>query len=610
VRHGSTADALVRADDGTEVVIRAELLGHAHNGDRVAAAIIDYRRGRFFGVVMGIISRGRSVYAARLSRTTKKHLYFALLDHQGREVCAEKVEPEPGPDDLVFVSLDGGVSNNLPRCVIVDFFPFQDESRDLDRIVQRHNLPGPHGDYAELQGLSPAAAPVDSERRDFRGLVTFTIDGADAKDFDDAISLVRSDRGWMLYVHIADVSAYVATDTPLDREARDRGTSFYLGNDVIPMLPELLSNDLCSLRAGMERLTLTAEILLDYSARTLSASFHQGRIVVDRRLTYDQADAILDAGGTDDPDSLLREMYHVAMLMKNRRMKQGRLDLDIPEEKLIFEEGRVRVIEFARRLKSHTLIEEFMLTANECASRLLTEKGVPCLHRVHEAISDESMASLKKFLRQMGVAFSGDGDAGKEIQKVIESVQGKEYGQVVNFIVLKSLMQAYYGVEPLGHFGLAFKHYTHFTSPIRRYPDLVVHRCLKALLAGRDAPYSPEELDHLGILTSERERLAQKAERDMVKLKSCRLLHHRIGEVFPAIISSVVSFGFFVTLRDMPIEGLVPLRNLTDDYYLVKEDEFTVVGRRLGRRFRLGDALDVRLEKVEIDLMRIDFDLA
>ncbi len=411
-------------------------------------------------------------------------------------------------------------------------------------------------------------------------------------------------------MHIADVSAFVDKGTPLDAEATRRGTSFYVGNTVIPMLPELLSNDLCSLREGVDRITLSVRMKFNRRGDIVGHEFFRGIIRVNKRLTYATAHELIESGKKTKLPLLLRQMYDFAQLLKERRMQNGRVDLNLTDSEFIYKGNTLVDLITTQRLKSHLIIEEFMLSANETVSRTLREHGIPALYRVHESISDEKLVTLVRFLNSLGLTMSKKKDIGKTLQGVIDSVRGMEYEEVANFIILKSMMQAYYGVEPLGHFGLGFKDYTHFTSPIRRYPDLVVHRCLKSIIDAAPAPYDIEELRPLGEKSSEMERVAQSAERDLFRLKSCRLLDGRTGEVFDAVVSGVGRSGFYVTLMEKPIEGMVPLRMLTDDYYLVQEDDFTVVGKRLGRRFRLGDRIRVRLVGVDAGTMRIDFEIA
>jgi len=416
-------------------------------------------------------------------------------------------------------------------------------------------------------------------------------------------------------VHIADVSSFVKKGSELDREAFKRGTSYYLGNSVIPMLPEMLSNDLCSLKAGVDRLTLSVEIIFDKNGNDIGHRFYRAIINVDKRMTYVSADKTLDGeydtknDSNSDLHGVLSQMFELASMLKKNRLKHGRVDLDLPDHELIYDKDDLKDIEFAERLRSHMIIEEFMLSANEIVSRALTENNILSLYRVHENISDEKLLLLRNFFRTLGITLKETKNIGLALQKVIDNVKGREYEKVVNFIILKSFMQAYYGADPLGHFGLGFADYTHFTSPIRRYPDLVVHRCLKSLINNSPAPYEADELDTIGEHSSEMERIAQNAERDLFKLISCRYMQDKVGDVFDAIVSGIGRAGFFISLIYKPIEGMVPLRFLTDDYYLVKEDDYSVIGRRLGRRFRIGDRLRVRLREVSYETIRIDFDV-
>jgi len=438
---------------------------------------------------------------------------------------------------------------------------------------------------------------------------TVTIDGDSSKDFDDAISIRESRNSIKLYVHIADVSAYVKKGSRLDHEAFARGTSYYIGDRVIPMLPEKISNDLCSLREGVDRLTLTAEMNFDSKGNMTKFEAHRGIIKVNKRLTYNNAETIIKGRGLSQLHRTIQKMNKLAKLLNKKRLKEGKLDLNLTDQEVLYEEGHVKEIRFAPRLQSQSLIEEFMLSANEAVSRALKENSIPALYRVHEKISEDNIISLKRFLAVLNVKMDMGQTMGKSIQDVLARVSGKPYEQVVNLVVLKSMMQAYYGPEPLGHFGLGFMDYTHFTSPIRRYPDLVVHRCLKSLIDSSEHPYRMNELIETGEKSSTMERIAQKAERDLIKIKSCRLMKQYIGEEFDVVISGLSKFGLFVSLIDMPIEGMIPLRSLTDDYYVLKEDEFTIIGRRQNRRFRLGDKIRARLATSDIENLRIDFEL-
>jgi len=608
----SRGNGVIKTPSGEEYLVGREHTNHAHNNDRVEASLLDFRQGLFHASVTGIVKRRKERYIARVEGKSKSGILFRLIDIPGGvEVCAPRMAEEPRQGDLSIVSLTGGMISGVQECRIDESFSPDEEAFDTRRIIIKHSLPDPHPEYEELDAIDASYLSREKkDRRDYRRLCTVTIDGENAKDFDDAISLEKTGDGFKLYVHIADVSAFVRKGGPLDTEAAGRGTSFYLGNHVIPMLPELLSNELCSLKEGVERLTLSVEMRFDRRGRLLDSSFHRGLIKSHKRLTYAQAHELIDGSSRKQIPSMLREMYSLALILKENRMRQGRIDLNLTDSEFVYEGNSLIDLVHVSRLKSHLIIEEFMLGANETVSRMLREQQIPTLYRIHETISDEKLAILVRFLRPLGLSFNRRVNPGMALQEIINRVRGEEYEEVINFIILKSLMQAYYGVEPLGHFGLGFRDYTHFTSPIRRYPDLVVHRCLKSIIRGETAPYTTEELAPIGEKSSEMERIAQNAERDLFRLKSCRFMAPRVGQEFDAVISGVARFGFFVTLLEKPVEGLVPLRFLTDDYYLVQEDEFTVIGRRLGRRFRLGDRLRVRLASADPATMRIDFDLA
>lgn len=611
IRVNSTGSAAIVLEDGFEILVRKEHTGNARSGDSVSFELDDFRRGFFWARVSTVSSRKRERQLARIEQPVDNGIALTLLDTPGNvKVWAPRTGLPVTSGYFAFVSLLEEMTPRGQRCEISETFPPWNEGYDAQRIIVKHGLPSPHREYKELKNTKEIMERESAGRKDYRGLFTVTIDGEYSKDFDDAISLEQSGSMHRLYVHIADVSAFVRKGTQLDREALERGNSYYIGNQVVPMLPETLSNDLCSLKQGVDRLTLTAELIIDAKGNLRDMSFHRGIIKVDRRLTYTLAhDTVLGKNKETALRKQLAPMDKLSQLLKKMRMTRGRVDLNIMNEEIIYDGEKTADIRFAQRLVSHRIVEEFMLSANEAASKLLREAAVPTLYRIHENISDEKLAALIDFFRTIGFKFDRGISTGLALQNIIDAVAGKEYEQVVNFIILRSFMQAFYGIEPAGHFGLGFRDYTHFTSPIRRYPDLVVHRCIKSLIDGARHPFSAGELATIGEKNSMTERLAMKAERDLVKLKACRLLSGSVGKVFDVVISSVSKFGLNVALIDRPIEGMVPMWTLTDDYYLVNEDEFTVIGKRLGKRFRIGDRLKAVLAGADINTLRLDFTL-
>ncbi len=610
IRITGRGNGIVRLPDDDEIHVSAASSAGAHNNDLVRGSITGARKGVIQGAVDAIIERSRTSYFARVIHGTRDSVIYALMDAPGnREACSARNDGSPVPrvGDIAMVRLEEDAYRGRQRCSVISTFSPDDESYDLERVFIKHGVPGPHGNYPELD--EPPELD-EKKRKSYAHLFTITIDGKDAKDFDDAISLEKNRSGFTLYVHIADVSAYVRKGSPLDREALSRGTSYYLGNAVVPMIPEQLSNDLCSLREGTDRLSMTVEIDIDRHGSVRDRRFHRGVILVDHRLTYESADALIRGPEKGTLRVALDDMYQLASVLNARRLREGSLELNLTDQSLVYENNVVTDIKYIERLKSHLIIEEFMLSANVVVSRALRESGRPSLYRNHDEVSPDSLLLLRDFLRQLGIAFRASGNTTASIQHVLELVKGKDIEHVVNLVILKSLMQANYGVTPDGHFGLGFRDYTHFTSPIRRYPDLVVHRCLKALIDGSPSPYAPEELAVIAEKSSETERIAQAAERDFRRIKSCRLMKGRVGEEFTGIVSGVSRYGFYVTLKDIPVEGMVPLRALTDDYYLVMEDDFTVIGKRHGKRFRMGDSVRVKLTGVEIERMIIDFEPA
>ncbi len=602
----SSGDSIIKNNE-EDIIVTREDRKSAQNNDDVTVKVYDYKKRCFYGRVVQVTKRNNDKYIAKVSGKSGDLIYFSIPDMPSEiEACCKRKGKNPAMGNFAVLTFTGDYISNKPECRIIEYFEDDNEDYDFLRIKNRHNVPDDYGNKDIPQDLTIPESELQN-RKDYTRLFTVTIDGETAKDFDDAVSIKKAKGSTKLYVHIADVSAYVSPGSDLDQKAFSRGTSYYLGNKVVPMLPEILSNDLCSLKEGEKRYTLTAEMNFNSKGKLTKFEAHRGIIKVNKRMTYNSATKILEKKSLSRVSDNLHKMWELAKILNNKRSSGGRLDLNLTDQEIIYDENKVKEIKFAVRLKSHTLIEEFMLSANEAVSKALRESEFPALYRVHEKISIDNLISLKKFLSVVGIKLPAGGHTGQNIQQVLQKVSGKPYEQVVNLVVLKSMMSAFYGAEPLGHFGLGFADYTHFTSPIRRYPDLIVHRCLKNLIDASKPTYRLNELIEIGEKSSLLERVAQKAERDLMKLKSCRIMKDRAGEEFDVIISGMTKFGLFVSLIEMPIEGMIPLKNLTDDYYILKEDDYTVIGRKYNRRFRLGDRIKAKLATVDIETLRIDF---
>jgi ribonuclease R len=621
IRSGA-AFVLPEDDTGPDVFIPADQLASALDGDRVVVRIERRRRGdRREGRVIRVLERARStivgVYHPKVN--------YGFVVPEDRKLPRDVFVP-PGQhggaangDVVVVVVADWGDAHHGPSGAVREVLGrLGDPGVDVLAVIHAHELPlaFPSDVEAEAAAVRRRAIPAgDLEGRlDLRDRLIFTIDPADAKDHDDALSIRRTDDAWEVGVHIADVSHYVAPGSALDEEALRRGTSVYLVDRVVPMLPEALSADLCSLRPEEDRLAVSLLVSLDDSAAVLRHELRRTVIRSRHRLSYDEVQAVIEGRGSisGEADEAIGQLVGLSRSLRRQREARGSLDFDLPQARVILNtQGEPTDIERILRLESHRLVEDFMLLANHLVAQTAVERRIPLLHRVHEEPDEDRIDQLRELLQGLGLRLSRKGRVKpRDLQKLLRSVAGRPEENLVSTVVLRSMKQARYSEQSLGHFGLATRHYTHFTSPIRRYPDLVVHRLAIAGLIGRQPAsqlMDTETLAAIARLSSERERVAVDAERESVDLKKVELMERHLGEVFDGTISSVTSFGFFVLLHEFFVEGLVHVSALADDYYVFQQDDLTLVGEHRRRRFRIGDAVRVRIAAVDIEDRKIDF---
>jgi ribonuclease R len=494
---------------------------------------------------------------------------------------------------------------------------------EIEVAIRSHDLPNvwPEEVEQEIAGLG-REVPEEAKagRIDLRKLPLVTIDGEDARDFDDAVYCEPTPKGWKLYVAIADVSHYVRPSTALDREAQRRGTSVYFPERVIPMLPEVLSNGLCSINPEEDRLCMVCEMLLNSNGKITRSKFYPAVMRSHARLTYNEVAKILvdkDKAARKQRSALvphLEELYKVYQVLHQAREERGAMDFDTQESKIVFGEDRkIENIVPVSRNDAHRLIEECMLAANTCAARFLAKSKIPHLLRIHDGPSLEKLTDLRSFLGEVGLSLAGgDKPEPKHYFQLLEKIAGRPDEHLIQTVLLRSLSQAVYSPEKKGHFGLALESYTHFTSPIRRYPDLLVHRGIKYALEGR-APeafgYSASDMVLFGEHCSAAERRADEATRDVVSWLKCEYMQSKLGEEFDGVISAVTSFGFFVELTDIFVEGLVHISNLDKDYFHYDPIGHRLVGERSGVTYRLGDKVRVLVARVDLDERKMDFEL-
>jgi ribonuclease R len=611
-------------DDGSpDLFLSAKEMQKALHGDRVMVREIGVdRRGRREAAIVEVLEHTVNQLVGRL------HVDYGVLyvEAENRRISQDILIPREESmnaraGQVVMVEIIQQPSKHAqPIGRIFEILgEYTDPGMEIEIALRKHDLP-----YQFPPAVEKLSARFPSKvlkkdlagREDIRHLPLVTIDGETARDFDDAVYCERNGKDYKLYVAIADVSHYVCPQDALDQEAFNRGNSVYFPRRVIPMLPEALSNGLCSLNPQVDRLCMVCEIVLDHTGDFREYRFYPAVMFSHARLTYTKVAAMLDNPKGEDAKQYKDLLPHIQVLYKlfkvllKVRGKRGAIDFETIETRMIFnDEGKIERILPVKRNDAHRLIEECMLAANVCASDFLQKHKQPTLYRIHEGPTPEKLVALRDFLKEFGVQLSGgDEPRAKDYAKTLTKIKDRPDAQLLQTVMLRSLRQAVYNPDNVGHFGLAYESYTHFTSPIRRYPDLLVHRAIKAVL--NDTAYSPGNWHELGEHCSQTERRADDATRDVETWLKCYYMQDRIGECFEGVISGVAGFGLFVALDGIYVEGLVHISELPSDYFHFDAARHMLLGERSGKRYRLGDRIRVRLVRVDLESSKIDFVLA
>ncbi|KRW57731.1 ribonuclease R [Pseudomonas sp. TTU2014-080ASC] len=645
-------------DDGSDdLFLSPAQMRLVFDGDRALARVSGLdRRGRREGVLVEVISRAHETIVGRYFE--ESGIGYVVADN-----------PKIQQEVLVTAGRNGGARIGQFVEVKITHWPTQrfQPQGDVVEVIGNYMAPGMEIDVAlrsydiphvwpeavikEARKLKSYVEGKDKEKRvDLRHLPFVTIDGEDARDFDDAVYCEKSGRswrllsgGWKLYVAIADVSHYVKVGSALDAEAQQRGNSVYFPERVIPMLPEELSNGLCSLNPHVDRLAMVCEITISKTGKMTGYQFYEAVIHSHARLTYNKVSAMLEQSKSTEGKALrseykevlphLKQLYSLYQVLLAARHERGAIDFETQETRIIFgSERKIAEIRPTQRNDAHRLIEECMLAANVATAAFMQEHSIPALYRVHDAPPAERVEKLRAFLGELGLSLhrgkSTDGPSPKDYQLLLESIRERPDFNLIQTVMLRSLSQAVYSSDNQGHFGLNYEAYAHFTSPIRRYPDLLIHRAIRSVIrskretphvqrAGaaimpkaRIYPYDDASLEQLGEQCSMSERRADEATRDVVNWLKCEFMRDRVGETFAGVITAVTGFGLFVELQDIYVEGLVHVTALPADYYHFDPVHHRLAGERNGRSFRLGDSVQVKVMRVDLDERKIDFELA